>query len=403
MTDPITKVRRLLERLPAHSEIAERMKQAGVRPVELQSADDLARIPVLKKEDLPALQRMEGALARALPFGGVAGAARIFYSPAGIFDFEARHGRYWRADQALQAANIGPGDILLNTFSYHMTPAARMFDDSAIAAGAVVVPAGPGQIPMQLDIMRRLGVTGFVGLPSFLSMLIDAAVERGLDWKKEFRLAKAIVGAEPISASARRRFEQEFGVGVFTMYGTADLGMVGYECESHDGWHVGDDLIVQICEPGSGKPVGAGEIGEVVATLPREFYPLVRFATGDLSRIETRPCACKRPGIRLMGMLGRANQTVKVRGMFIYPAFAEQIARAHDWIASVRIRVERDGESDLMRVLALPKAGAAVPADLSAMEKSVRDITKLRGNVEVTDEAAFRQSDKVIEDLRKWD
>lgn len=403
MTDPIARVRRLLERLPADSEVAKRMHRAGVRLVDINALDDLGRIPVLKKEDLPVLQRQDGALTRALPFGGLASATRVFYSPAGIFDFEAREGRHWRADQAVQAAQIGAGDILLNTFSYHMTPGARMFEDSAIAAGAVVVPSGPGQIPMQLDIMRRLGVTAFVGLPSFLSMLIDGAVERGLDWKKEFRLTRAIVGAEPISESARNRFEQDFGIEVFNIYGTADLGIVGYECESHDGWHLGEDLIAQICEPDTGVPLGHGEIGEVVATLAREFYPLVRFATGDLSRIEYAPCACGRPGIRLMGMLGRTNQTVKVRGMFVYPAFAQQIAQAHDWIASVRFRVEREGEIDLMRVLVLPKAGAAVPDDLYALEESVRSVTKLRGNVEVVEKAIFRQSDKVIEDVRKWD
>ncbi|WP_194726082.1 phenylacetate--CoA ligase family protein [Noviherbaspirillum malthae] len=403
MTDLIAQVRRLLERLPADSEVAKRMQRAGIQPADINALDDLARIPILKKEDLPLLQRQEGALARALPFGGLASASRVFYSPAGIFDFEARQGRHWRADQAVRAARIGAGDILLNTFSYHMTPAARMFEDSAIAAGAVVVPSGPGQIPIQLDIMRRLGVTAFVGLPSFLNMLIDAAIAQGLDWKKEFRLTRAIVGAEPISVSARRRFEQDFGIELFTVYGTADLGIVGYECESHDGWHVDDDLIVQICEPDSGIPLGNAEIGEVVATLAREFYPLVRFATGDLSRIESARCACGRPGIRLMGVLGRTNQTVKVRGMFVYPAFAQQIAQAHDWVASVRIRVEREGESDRMRVLVLPKAGAAVPADLSTLEESVRGVTKLRGNVEVVEEAIFRQSDKVIEDVRKWD
>lgn len=403
MTDPIARVRRLLERLPADSEVAKRMQRAGVQPADINALDDLARIPVLKKEDLPVMQRQQGALARALPFGGLAGASRVFYSPAGIFDFEARQGRHWRADPAVQAARIGAGDILLNTFSYHLTPAARMFEDSAIEAGAVVVPSGPGQIPIQLDIMRQLGVTAFVGLPSFLNMLIDAAIAQGLDWKKEFRLTRAIVGAEPISVSARRRFEQDFGIEVFTIYGTADLGIIGYECESHDGWHVGDDLIVQICEPDSGVPLGNAEIGEVVATLAREFYPLVRFATGDLSRIESARCACGRPGIRLMGVLGRTNQTVKVRGMFVYPAFAQQIAQSHDWIASVRIRVEREGETDRMRVLVLPKAGAAVPADLSALEESVRSVTKLRGNVEVVEEAVFCQSDKVIEDVRKWD
>ncbi|WP_151638198.1 phenylacetate--CoA ligase family protein [Noviherbaspirillum aerium] len=403
MTDLIAQVRRLLERLPADSEVAKRMQRAGIQPADINALDDLARIPILKKEDLPLLQRQESALARALPFGGLASASRVFYSPAGIFDFEARQGRHWRADQAVRAARIGAGDILLNTFSYHMTPAARMFEDSAIAAGAVVVPSGPGQIPIQLDIMRRLGVTAFVGLPSFLNMLIDAAIAQGLDWKKEFRLTRAIVGAEPISVSARRRFEQDFGIELFTVYGTADLGIVGYECESHDGWHVDDDLIVQICEPDSGIPLGNAEIGEVVATLAREFYPLVRFATGDLSRIESARCACGRPGIRLMGVLGRTNQTVKVRGMFVYPAFAQQIAQAHDWVASVRIRVEREGESDRMRVLVLPKAGAAVPADLSTLEESVRGVTKLRGNVEVVEEAIFRQSDKVIEDVRKWD
>lgn len=407
MKDVIADLRDLLGRLPAGSEIARRMSDAGVAAGDLITLGDLARIPVLKKENLPALQREPGAVDAFLPFGGLRKSARIFYSPAGIFDYESRDSGHWRSAQVIGAARIGPGDVVLNTFSYHMTPAARMFDDSAIAAGASVVPSGPGQIPMQLDIMRRLGVTAFVGLPSFLNMLIEAAQEQGLDWKTEFRLSRAIVGAEPISAAARRRFEEEFGIEVFTIYGTADIGIIGYECERHQGWHVDDDMIVQICDPDSGQPLGAGEVGEVVVSLAREHYPLVRFATGDLSRMEvgpdSRPCACGRHGMRLTGILGRANQTVKVRGMFVYPVFAGEIARAHDWIEAVRIRVERAGENDVMRILVLPKSGAPVPSDLSSVEKTVREVTKLRGDVELADQAAFRQSDKIVEDVRKWD
>jgi phenylacetate-CoA ligase len=193
---------------------------------------------VLKKETLPVLHRQPGALEALLPFGGLAGVSRVFYSPAGIFDFEAREGAHWNSAGALRAAGVGAGDVVLNTFSHHLTPAARLADEGAIALGASVVPAGPGQIPVQLDLMRRLGVTVYIGLPSFLGMLIDAAGEHGIDWKRDLRVRKAVVGAEPIAASARRRFEQDYGIEVYTIYGTADAGMIGFECERHDGWHV---------------------------------------------------------------------------------------------------------------------------------------------------------------------
>jgi phenylacetate-CoA ligase len=400
MNQLVGDLRRLIERLPASSEIAGRMKRAEVSAGDLNSLADLGRIPVLKKEQLPALQRQANGLGSLLPFGGMAAAGRIYYSPFGVLDFEPRTGGHWRAERAVEAAGVGAGDVLINTFSYHMTPAARMLDDSAIAAGATVVPSGPGQIPMQLDIMRRVGVTTFVGLPSFLGMLIDAALEQGLDWKKEFRLSRAIVGGEPITAAARRRFEQDFGIEVFSVYGTADIGIIGYECSEHNGWHVDDDVIVQTCDPESGLP--GGNVGEVVVTLVREFYPLVRFAIGDLSRLEAAPCACGRSGVRLMGLLGRANQTVKVRGMFIYPGFAAEIAAAHDWIETVRILIEHHSGQDRMRILVLPKSGLAAPANLKAVEDTVRAVTRLRGDVELVNQTTFRLCDKTVEDIRTW-
>ena len=403
MSEPMRRLRELLARLPEASEIAQRVRAAGVAAESLRDPADLARIPVLKKEALPALHRQPGALEALLPLGGLAAASRVFYSPAGIFDFEAREGAHWRSLEALRAAGIGPGDLVLNTFSYHLTPAARLADEGAIALGACVVPAGPGQIPIQLDLMRRLGITVYVGLPSFLGMLIDAAGEQKIDWKRDLRVRKAIVGAEPIAASARQRFEQQFGIEVFTIYGSADVGMIGYECDRHDGWHLDAALIVQICDPATGAPLAEGELGEVVITVPRDFYPLVRFALGDLSRLREEPCACGRPGPRLADVLGRANQAVKVRGMFVYPGFVHDIARAHAWIEAVRLRIERDGDSDLMGVLVLPKAGAGAPADLSPVEKTVREVTKLRGDVKLVDAATFRASDKLIEDLRRWD
>lgn len=403
MNEPMRRLRELLGRLPETSEIARRMAAAGVAAQSVREPSDLARIPVLKKETLPALHREPGALEALLPFGGLARVSRVFYSPAGIFDFEAREGAHWRSAGALGAAGVGAGDVVLNTFSYHLTPAARLADEGAIALGASVVPAGPGQIPVQLELMRRLGVTVYVGLPSFLGMLIDAAAEHGIDWKRDLRVRKAVVGAEPIAASARRRFEEDCGIEVYTIYGTADAGMIGFECERRDGWHLDEALIVEVCDPASGAPLAPGEAGEVVVTLPREVYPLVRLGLGDLSRLRAEPCACGRPGARLAGLLGRANQAVKVRGMFVYPAFAHEIARPHGWIEAVRLRVEREGDADRMAVLVLPRPGARVPQDVAGVEKTVREVTKLRGDVSIVDPAAFRASDKLIEDLRRWD
>lgn len=397
------RLRELLARLPEDSEIARRLRDAGVAREAIREPADLARIPVLGKESLPALQREPDALQALLPLGGLAAASRVFCSPAGILDFEAREGEHWRSREALCAAGVGRGDVVLITFSYHLTPAARLAEEGAIALGACVIPAGPGQIPVQLDLMRRLGVTVYVGLPSFLGMLTAAAAEKGIDWQRDLRVRKAVVGAEPLAAGARTRLEREFGIEVFTLYGSADVGTIGYECERHDGWHVDEALIAQICDPATGVPLPEGETGEVVVTLPREFYPLVRFGLGDLSRLREEPCACGRPGPRLAGVLGRANQAVKVRGQFVYPAFAHDIAGAHEWVQAVRLRIERSGDADRMGVLVLPRTGARVPADLGPLERTVREVTKLRGDIEIVDEARFRSSDKVIQDLRHWD
>jgi phenylacetate-CoA ligase len=396
-------IRALLESLPEDSEIIERMKRAGVEPSEITSREALARIPVLRKDALAALQDRASDYAAVLPGHGLGGAARIFVSPGFILDFEARSDNYWLGEDVLRAAGVGPGDVILNTFSYHMTTAARMFEEAALLLGATVVPTGPGQIEQQLEIMRRVAATCYIGLPSFLSMLIDKAEAAGLEWRREFAIRTAVVTAEPISASARRRFETEYGIDVYATYGTSDVGLVGYECDRHEGWHVNDNALIEICDPDSSAPLPTGETGEVVISLARSFYPMVRLATGDLSAFLTEPCACGRPSQRLAGFLGRSNQATKVRGMFVYPSFAREIAAAHDWIAGVRFEVRRDGETDIFDVLVHPTADGAARADVAAVEATVRAVTKLRGTIRLVEAEAFNASDAIIDDKRSWD
>jgi len=375
----------------------ERLAAAGVDPARVAGPESLAALPVLRKESLGSLQ------AAARPFGGLLGEevgrlARIFLSPGAIYDPEGTEPDYWRFSRALRAAGFRPGDRVINCFSYHLSPAGFMFDSAARTLGCVVVPAGVGQQELQVRVMAEVGVTGYVGLPSYLLALLERAADLGLSTPDQggegLRIRRAVVTGEPLSPALRGRLES-FGVAVYQAYATADLGLIGYECGASPGLHLDDGVVVEICDP-DGLPVPLGEVGEVVVSLLSQTYPLLRFGTGDLSALVAEPCACGRPALRLKGWLGRANEVAKVRGLFLYPRQLEAaLAGLGEAVARWRAVVERDAHHrDVLRV---EVAGRVDPA---AVREAVRAATRLNPEVEVVAPEAIPAEGPRLQDRR---
>lgn len=372
-----------------------RLEAAGIAPADVTVPESLHRLPVMRKEALGSLQ------ATHRPFGGLLGEevghlARIFLSPGDIYDPQGGRPDYWRFSEAMAAAGFGPGQVVANCFNYHLTPAGFIFDEAARALGCVVIPAGVGQQEMQIKIMAETGASGFVGLPSYLLALLEKASAMG----RTLSLRRALVTGEPLPPALRTRLG-EFGVDVYQAYGTADLGLVAYECPERQGMHLDADVLVEICDP-EGMPVEAGGVGEIVVTLMEPAYPLLRFGTGDLSALVTEPCPCGRQSLRIKGWMGRANDVVKVRGMFVYPrqieqamaAFAGQVNR---WQALV----ERDESHRDRLVLQIEPQGNG-PAPESVVE-AVRTATRLHCELHVVAPGTIGEGARPLEDRRKWE
>ncbi len=373
-----------------------RMQSAGLSPSELRTAEDLERLPVMRKDDLAALQASDQ------PFGGFLACPpgklkRIFQSPGPIYEPEAQRADYWRWAPALRAAGFAPGDLVFNAFGYHLTPAGAMFEEGLWAVGCTVIPGGVGNQEQQVQALAALGVNGFVGLPSYLKALLDRAEEMGLP----LSLRKAFVTAEPLPPSLRAYLNQR-GVTVRQGYGTAECGNLGYECEMQDGWHLPDDALVQVCDLSSGKALPPGQPGEIVATLFHREYALVRFGTGDLSSLNTQVCACGRETPRLMGWQGRVGDAVKVRGMFLHPrqlsAFMSRFTEVVRWQALVTRREHKDYLA--LRVVVAP--GAA--GDLSErLAQEARQALKFQLTIEIVPEEALPSGSPAIRDERTWE
>jgi phenylacetate-CoA ligase len=366
-----------------------RFETAGINPEAVRSVADLAGLPVLHKEQLVTAQQS------CVPFGGLLGArvadlARIFMSPGPIYDPQGAGPDHWRFGRALQAAGFGPGDLAVNCFSYHLSPAGFMFDEAARACGAGVVPAGIGQQDLQIRLMQDLPVTAYIGLPSYLAALLEKA-------GGPLGLRKAMLAAEMLPESLRRRFEA-MGIATYQCYGTADLGLIAYECISRAGLHVDESVIVEILDPVTGAPLPAGEVGEVVVTVLSETYPLIRFGTGDLAGLMAEPCGCGMKGPRLKGILGRAGEAVKVRGMFVHPGQIAQAVARFPGVERWRAEVTRGGHLDRLTVVL--QAGPELDLDLAAVAEAVRESTRLRAEV-VRGEVA--EGARRLEDKRTWD
>src|SRR5438128_3292964 len=344
---------------------AYRDRLARVRPGDITDRRALVDLPLTHKSDLIELQR------QTPPFGGFAAVpptavARVFASPGPIYELEARRPDFYRMARALYAAGIRAGDLVHNTFSYHLTPAGAMVESAAHALGCPVIPAGTGQTEQQLRTIADLKPVAYVGTPSFLKIILDRAAEQGIDVGS---LKKAMVGAEAFPSALRVEFAAR-GIAALQCYGTADLGLIAYESCAPDGtlcegMVLDEGIIVELVRPGTGEPVAPGEVGEVVVTTLTPEYPLIRFATGDLSAVLPGPSPCGRTNQRIRGWLGRADQTTKVRGLFVHPEQVADILRRHNSIIRARLVVERPAGSDEMTLLVESGEAAEDPARIA--------------------------------------
>jgi phenylacetate-coenzyme A ligase PaaK-like adenylate-forming protein len=375
---------------------AYRERFAGIDPAAVATRAALAQLPVTRKPELTDLQR------RHPPFGGfatvpVGAVARVFASPGPIYEMEARRPDFFRMARALHAAGIRTGDLIHNTFSYHLTPAGAMLESAALALGCTVVPAGTGQTEQQLRTIADLRPVAYVGTPSFLKILLDRAAESGGDLSS---LKKALVGAEAFPAVLRSAFRAQ-GIAALQCYGTADLGLIAYETTTPDGsvcdgMVVDEGVILELVEPNGNAPVAPGEVGEVVVTTLTPEYPLIRFATGDLSALLLEPSPCGRTNQRIKGWLGRADQSAKVRGMFVHPPQIGEITRRHPEVRRARLVIQRPEGLDEMTLLIETEAETAA----DAIAATAQAVTKLRTAVSRVAPGTLPQDGKLIDDRR---
>ena len=356
---------------------------------EVRGLDDLPRLPVLRKSALSTWQKERP------PFGGMAvsNVAHIFQSPGPIYEPGGVSHDWWRMGRGLFAAGIRTTDIVQNCFSYHLTPAGMMFENAIRAVGAISVPAGVGQTELQVRAAHDIGVTAYVGTPDYLKRILDRADADGVALK----ITKAAVGGGALFPSLRREYADR-GISCLQGYGTADLGSIAYESPAMEGMIVDEGVIVEIVRPGTGEPTAPGEVGEVVVTTLNPDYPLIRFATGDLSAILPGQSPCGRTNMRIKGWMGRADQTTKIKGMFVRPEQVADFVAKHAEITRARVVASREGESDVMLVRVEANGG-----DVEAYAKSVAETLKLRGRIELVAPGSLPNDGKVIEDTRSYD
>lgn len=372
---------------------------AGVDAAAVNSRAALARLPVTRKHELLERQKARRA---SDPFGGFAAVVRgpdmprVFSSPGPIYEPDGVGRDYWRIARAMYAAGFRAGDLVHNAFSYHMTPGAFMMESGALAIGCTVFPAGVGQTEQQLQAIAELGAQAYAGTPSFLRILVEKAAELGANISS---LKKGMVGGEALPPSLRDWFGER-GITVYQSYATADLGLIAYETASREGMVLDEGVIVEIVRPGTGDPVPVGEVGEVVVTSLNPAYPLIRFGTGDLSAVLPGSCPSGRTNTRIKGWMGRADQTTKIRGMFVHPAQVADITRRFPEVLKARLVVSGEMANDVMT---LKVEAASAPQGLDArIGEAIRDVTKLRGDVQLLEPGSLPNDGKVIEDARSY-
>ena len=370
---------------------------AAVDPDAITSLDALAQLPVTRKSELADLQRA------SKPFGGLAAtrygeARRVFQSPGPLYEPEGARPDYWRLARAMFAAGFRRGDLVHNCFSYHLTPAGSMVECGAHALGCTVFPGGTGQTELQVQAMDDLRPHGYVGTPSFLKIILEKADEQGVHLPT---LTKALVSGEAFLPSLRDALKAR-GIDGYQAYATADLGCIAYETPAREGLVIDEGVLVEIVRPGTGDPVAPGEVGEVVVTtLFNTDYPLVRFGTGDLSAMLAGASPCGRTNVRIKGWMGRADQTTKVKGMFVHATQVAAIVKRHPEVARARLVVDNPEGNDRMTLLVEVAGNASSHAE--SIVASIREVTKLRGEVGFRNMGELPNDGKVIEDARKYD
>ncbi|MGI3170254.1 phenylacetate--CoA ligase family protein [Pseudooceanicola sp. C21-150M6] len=365
---------------------------ADVEPSQVTTIADLAALPVLRKSALGEAQKS------APPFGGLttlptSGFAHVFQSPGPIYEPGGVGHDWWRMGRFLHAAGIGKGDIVQNCFGYHLTPAGMIFENGARAVGAAVLPAGTGQTELQVTAARDIGCTAYAGTPDYLKVILDKAAEMGVT----LSFTKAAVGGGALFPSLRQEYADR-GIACLQSYATADLGNIAYESPAMEGMIVDEGVIAEIVTPGTGDPVAPGQVGEVVVTTLNPDYPLIRFATGDLSAVLPGESPCGRTNLRIKGWMGRADQTTKIKGMFVRPEQVAQFVAHHPEVKRARILAQREGEMDVMVVQVEGTGGSE-----RAYAETVADVLKLKGRIEVLSPGTLPNDGKVIEDQRSYD
>ena len=371
----------------------------SIDATKITSREALATLPVIRKHDLIAMQKAK------LPFGGMVASSwgqlgRVFSSPGPIYEPEGREANYWRTARALYAAGFRSGDLVHNSYSYHMTPGGWIFEAGAQALGCTVFPAGVGQTEQQVAAMADLQPQGYAGTPSFLRILLQKADEMGV---KLPSLTKAVVSGEAFLPVVRDELLAR-GIAGYQAYATAELGVIAYETAAREGLVTDEGVLIEIVRPGTGDPVGLGEVGEVVVTTFNTDYPLIRFGTGDLSAVLPGVSPCGRTNMRIKGWMGRADQTTKIKGMFVHPEQVAAVVKRHPEILKARLVVTNLDSNDLMTLHCEASAGATASDGFAkAVADSLRDVTKLRGELAFVAAGDLPNDGKVISDERKYD
>ena len=368
----------------------------------IQSRSALAKLPVIRKSELQEMQQAARAVGGDV-FGGFsaiqrgAKMPRLFASPGPIYEPEGTGKDYWRMARAMFAAGFRPGELIHNCFSYHFVPAGSMMESGAHALGATVFPGGTGQTEQQVQAMRELQPAGYIGTPSFLKIIVEKAAEMGVALPS---VTKALFGGEAFPPSLRDWFAER-GIAGYQCYATADLGLIAYETAAREGLVLDEGVIVEIVRPGTGEPVADGEVGELVVTSLNPDYPLIRFGTGDLSAVLPGACPTGRTNVRIKGWMGRADQTTKVRGMFVHPKQIHEIAKRFPEVGRVRLVVSGEMANDQM-TLQVETACSGPDALSEKLSQAMREITKLRGEVTIMLPGSLPNDGKVIEDARSY-
>jgi phenylacetate-CoA ligase len=378
-------------RAPAYAE-----RVGTIDPARIAGPDDLAALPVLRKSELPALHKANP------PFGGFVvqspgSFGRLFTSPGPIFEPEGTEADPWKAARALFAAGFRQGDVVLNTFSYHLTPGGFILDSGSRALGCAVIPAGPGNTEQQLEVIEAYRPIAYCGTPDFLKILLDAAASAGRDASS---IRRAVVSGAAFPKSLQEEIASR-GIDAYQAYATADFGIIAYETQAREGMVINEDIIVEIVRPGTGDPVPEGEVGEIVVTSLDPHRPWIRLALGDLSAFLPGTSACGRTNRRIRGWMGRADQTAKVKGMFVRPEQVAEIAKRHPEVGKLRLIVTREGEVDAMTLAAETRS----PTDelRTALAATLQSVTKIRGAVDLVALGSLPNDGKVIADERKFE